>query len=548
VAGAEQAKDVSASPEPIGGYRFPSRRSVVYARRGVLATSRPLAASVGLQTLASGGNAFDAAVAAAATLAVIDPLSTGLGGDGFALCWSSADGRVRALNASGRAPRGADPEALRREFGGAVPRQGIHSVTVPGVVDGWAALLARYGTTTLAQALEPAIDYAAGGFPVPEILARQWDAAAGRLRVHPTTARTLLIDGRAPRVGEIFRQPGLARSLRLIAAGGRDAFYEGKVAERLVAFSRAEGGRFALDDFRRHRSEWTEPIRSDYRGCAVHECPPNSQGLIVLLALNLLAGYDLGRLAWGSAGHLHLLIEALKLAFADGRTYVADPAAADVPLDALLSEGYGAARRRLLDPGRAGAAGPGAPPTGDTVYVAAADDRGNVCSLINSISLGFGSGLVAGETGICLQNRGASFVLDPGHRNRLQGGKRPFHTIIPAMVLKDGRPWLCFGVVGGPMQPPGHIQVLSNIVDFGMGLQEALDAPRLRLEAGGRVAVEAGFDGGALAELRRRGHTVAEHPAMTITFGGGQLVQLDHASGVLSAASEPRFDGQAVGI
>jgi gamma-glutamyltranspeptidase/glutathione hydrolase len=270
--------------------------------------------------------------------------------------------------------------------------------------------------------------------------------------------------------------------------------------------------------------------------------------LIVLLALNVLAGHDLRGLGWGSADHLHLLAEALKLAFADGRTYVADPEFADVPVDALLSEAYAAARRRLIDPRRAGAFGPGAPPAGDTVYVAAADDRGNVCSLINSVSLGFGSGLVAGDTGMCLQNRGASFVLDPGHRNRLQGGKRPFHTIIPALVLKDDRPWLCLGVVGGPMQPPGHVQVLSNVVDFGMGLQEALDAPRLRLEAGGRVAVEAGFDGGALAELRRRGHTVAEYPALTITFGGGQLVQLDHRSGILSAASEPRFDGHAVGF
>jgi gamma-glutamyltranspeptidase/glutathione hydrolase len=532
---------------PIGGVRFASRRSTVYARRGAIATSRPLAATAGLAVLQGGGNAFDGAVAAAAVLAVVDPLSTGLGGDGFALCWQASDPKVHALNASGRAPRAARLEDFRARFGDAMPRQGINSVTVPGVVDGWQCLLDRFGTMPLARLLEPAIYYAAEGFPVPEIFARQWEAATPRLSVHPNTARTLLPGGRAPRTGEMFRQLELANTLRQLAAEGRDAFYEGDIAARIVAFSEAEGGLLTRDDFRSHRSSWVEPITTRYRGLDVYECPPNGQGLIVLLALGILEGFDLSSLGWGSAQHLHILAETLKLAYADGYQYVSDPEVNDIPLDALLSEWYAAARRARISPDRVRGHQHGYPLEGDTIYLTTVDEQGNVCSLINSLSLGFGSGLIAGDTGIILQNRGSGFRLDPSHRNRLEGGKRPYHTIIPAMVLKDGRPWLTYGVVGGFMQPAGHVEVLSNLVDFGMSPQEALDAPRLRVERDGTVAVEEGFDGAALAGLRDRGHPVAVYAPMTLTFGGGQAILIDQETGVLAAASEPRWDGLALG-
>jgi gamma-glutamyltranspeptidase/glutathione hydrolase len=530
----------------VAGERFRSRRSVVHGRRGAVATSQPLAAAAGLRVLLAGGNAFDAAVATAAALNVVEPMSTGIGGDAFALCWAAGDTKVHALNASGRAPLAARLDDYRARFGDRMPQQGIHSVTVPGTVDGWATLLQRFGTMSLGQVLAPAIEYASEGFPVSELIARAWHGAVGRLSRHADTAKAYLVDGRAPRAGELFRQPDLARTLRLIAQEGRDAFYCGEIAQKLVACSSREGGLFTAEDFSRHRSAWDEPIHVGYRGYEVYECPPNGQGIAALIALNVLSGHDLGAMCWGSAEHWHLVAEAVKIGFAEASQYVADPAFVELPLAELLSAAHAEKRRAGIDPERASTEPRLMPPPSDTVYLSTADGHGNCCSFINSLYNGFGSGVVAGDTGICLQNRGGLFSLDPSHRNRLEGGKRPYHTIIPAMVLRDGRPWLSYGVMGGFMQPQGHVQVLSNLVDFGMNPQEALDAPRFRVLEGQRVAVEQNVGAETIQGLRRRGHDVVEEPPLTSTFGGGQAILIDPESGVLSAASEPRKDGAAL--
>ncbi|HEY3082094.1 MAG TPA: gamma-glutamyltransferase, partial [Chloroflexota bacterium] len=364
----------------VTGERFPSRRSVVHGRRGAVATSQPLAAMAGLRMLMAGGNAFDAAVATAAALNVVEPMSTGIGGDAFALCCAADDPKVYALNASGRAPLAVRLDDYRSRFGGRMPQQGIHSVTVPGTVDGWTTLLARFGTMTLRQVLEPAIEYAQDGFPVSEVIARAWQTSVERLSRHPDAARTFLVAGRSPRAGELFRQPNLARTLRRLAEGGRDAFYRGEIAEQIVACSDREGGLFTAEDFDRHRSTWDEAIRVTYRGYEVYECPPNGQGLAALVALNVLAGHEVGRMCWGSAEHWHLVAEALKIGFAEASEYVADPEFAvsstggwGLPLDELLSEAHAARRRAEIDPERASREPRIMPPSGDTVYLSAAD-------------------------------------------------------------------------------------------------------------------------------------------------------------------------------
>jgi gamma-glutamyltranspeptidase / glutathione hydrolase len=344
----------------------------------------------------------------------------------------------------------------------------------------------------------------------------------------------------------MFRQPNQAGTLHRIAEGGRDAFYRGEIAEKIVRCSEAEGGLLAMEDLARHRSTWDEAIHVSYRGYEVYECPPNGQGLAALVALNVLSGHDLGAMEWGSAEHWHLVAEAVKIGFAEASEYVADPAFVDLPLAELLSSAHAAKRRAQIDPARASTEPRLMPPASDTVYLTVVDRLGNACSFINSLYKGFGSGVVAGDTGICLQNRGGTFSLDPGHRNRLEAGKRPYQTIIPAMVTRDGKPWLTYGVMGGFMQPQGHVQVLSNLVDFGMNPQEALDAPRLRVRHGTRVAVEANVGEATIEGLRRRGHEVRVDPPLTMSFGGAQAIMIDPESGVLSAASEPRKDGAAV--
>ena len=535
-------------PFSITGDRYSSRRSVVMSRHGMVGASQPLAAQAGLRILLAGGNAADAAVAVAAALNVVEPMSTGIGGDAFALVYDAASRSVSALNGSGRAPRAISPQVFAERGLDSIPSDGMLPVTVPGTVDAWAALLERHGTLSLAQVLAPAIEYAEHGFPVSEIIAASWWRATTRLQAHPDSARTYLVDGRrAPRPGEIFRQPNLARTLRQLAAGGRDAFYNGPIAEAIVQTSEQYGGFFSLADFATHHSTWDTPISTTYRGHTVYECPPNGQGLTALLGLNILSGFDMGALASGSVAALHIEIEAMRLAFADAATYIADPAHADVPADALLAEQHTASRRQLIQPDRAmHAVAAGQLPTGhDTVYLTVVDEAGNAVSLINSLYSGFGSGITAGDTGIMLQNRGACFVLDPTHRNCLAPGKRPYHTIIPCMVLRGDQLWSSFGVMGGFMQPQGHVQMLVNMLDFGMNPQEALDAPRFELvdPYGGSQAVALEHDAATITGLNALGHQIA--PSGSASFGGGQVIVVDE-NGVRHGGSDKRKDGCVV--
>ena len=527
---------------------FAARRSVVMARHGMVATSQPLACEAGLTILKRGGNALDAAVAAALALGVVEPMSTGIGGDAFLLYYRAADQRIYGVNGSGRCPRRLTLEALRQRGIEGVPETGWGSVTVPGAIDAFAEVLQRHGRLGLAEAVEPAHAYARDGFPVSEIIAEQWRHDAPLLSQHAASARTYLVDGKPPRAGDVHRQPQLAETLRLIGAKGRDAFYCGDIARRIVAFSDADGGFFELEDFASHTTEWVEPIGTDYRDHTVLELPPNGQGITALMILNVLEGFDLAAHDYGSAGYYHLLIEATKQAFADRNRYIADPACAEVPVAGLLSRAYAAARRREIDPGRAGDYSPGAPAAfGDTVYVTCVDAERNVVSLIHSLFQGFGSGIVAGDTGICLQNRGAGFVADPDHPNALRPGKRPFHTIIPAMILRGGKPWMSYGVMGGHMQAQGHVQVALNCIDFGMNVQEALEAPRYRIMGGREVALERAVPQAVRNELGFMGHELWPLGARNVSYGGGQAILIDHERGVLQGGSDYRKDGCAMG-
>ena len=523
----------------------------------MIATSQPLASSAGLDVLRRGGNAVDAAVTAAAVLSVVEPAMTGLGGDLFAIVHDGRTGRMHGLNASGRTGRAATCDGLVREGLSRVPARGPRSVTVPGAVDGWAELLARHGTVTLARALEPAIAYASDGFPVHDIAAGQWRAMTPVLAQEPATAEVFLPAGRAPGAGEIFRNAALARSLEQVAAGGRDAFYRGPIAAAIGRHLGARGGLIDEDDFAASRVDWVEPLRATYRGHDIVELPPNTQGFVVLEMLNILEGYDLRALGHNTADLLHLLIEAKRIAFADRDRFLADPSRVDQgALAALISKAYAAERRKGIDPGRAASradaaafakpsGGPALHPAaaGDTVYLTAVDGSGLAVSLIQSLFEPFGSGIVAPGTGILLHSRGSLFTLDADHPNALGPGRRPMHTLIPAMAMRDGRLWLSFGVMGGDLQPQGHVQVLVNLIDFGMKIQEAGEAARIRHSADG-VAVESGIPAEARAGLVERGHQVIESPGV---FGGFQGIQIDPGSGVLSGGSDPRKDGLAIG-
>ena len=521
-----------------------ARRSTVAGFNGAVATSQPLAAQAGLSILQAGGNAVDAALATAATLNVVEPMSTGLGGDVFALVYWAAHRRVYALNGSGRAPWAATPEAYAERGLDAMPQRGILAVTVPGAPAAWCDLSARFGRVSLERVLEPAIDYAEQGYPVSEYIASLWGRAVPLLERNAESARVFLPGGRAPRAGERIRLPDLAHTLRLLAQGGPEAYYRGAVAQAIVATSQAQGGLLSLQDLADHRSTWVDPISTLYRGYRVWECPPNGQGIATLLALNILSGYDLGAMPCDDAATLHLKMEAVKLAMADAGRYVADPALADVPVEALLSEEYARQRRAEISPGRAIAAPKPWPlPSSDTVYLTAVDGEGNACSFINSLYNGFGSGITVPGTGIVLQNRGALFTLDPAHPNCLAPHKRPYHTIIPAMVTKDDRLAISYGVMGGFMQPQGQVQVLSNIVDHGMSPQEALDAPRFSYENGATFHVEPYAGPKVIEALRGYGHVIPEDEGY---YGGGQVIMVDPESGALLAGAEPRNDGAAV--
>lgn len=531
-------------------YPFRSRRSNVWARNGVVATSQPLAAQAGLEMLRQGGNAIDAAVATAVALNVVEPMSTGIGGDMFALVWKADERRLYALNGSGRAPSAATIERVRARGHKEMPQTGMIPVTVPGAPHGWATLMREHGRLGLGDVMAPAIRYASEGFAVSEVIASYWELAQAKLSAHPATAANYLVDGRPPCAGEVFCQPNLARTLTMVAQGGAEAFYQGEIAERIVAFSEANGGLLCAEDLSAHSSTWVEPISTEYNGLRLFECPPNGQGIVALMALNMLKGFDLGALGYGSARYLHVIVEALKLAFADAHLHVTDPTQYRVPVEQMLSDEYAAKRRKLIDMEQALDAPPsGIATTGDTVYLTTADSEGNVVSLINSLYMGFGSGMVVEGTGICLQNRGHSFSLDPDHPNHLAPRKRPYHTIIPAMVLDaQGRPVYSYGVMGGHMQPQGHVQVLLNMTQFGMDPQRALDAPRVQWMEGRRLLIEPMFGEDCRQELLAMGHDVAPLDAVNMAqFGGGQVIGIDQESGVYCAASEPRKDGCAVG-
>ena len=525
-----------------------SARSMVIARNGVVAASQPLAAQAGLDVLKRGGNAFDAAVATAAVLNVVEPMSTGCGGDVFALAWSARDRRLVGLNGSGRSSIRATVERYRAKGYERMPLFGPDAVSVPGAVDAWAALLARHGKMSLGEVLRPAILYAEEGFPVSEIIAAGWEGAAGLAGDPDFAAAYLVKDGerfRAPRTGEIFRQPDLARTLRILAAQGRDAFYKGEIARKISDRLQAGGSLIGLDDLEAHTSEWVEPVGTDFRGYRVFEMPPNGQGITALLMLNILDGWDLKALGHNSAPYLHLLLEAKRFAFADRDRWIADPALQKVPVETLVSKEYAAKVRSRIDPDRASKSPESvlAAPS-DTVYLCAADQEGNVVSLINSLFHGFGSRVLVPGTGICLQNRGALFSLDPSHPNRIEPRKRPFHTIIPGMVLKDGRPFFAFGVMGGDFQPQGHVQVLLNLLVFGMNPEEAGERARVS-EQGGAVYLESGIGPEVRERLRAMGHDV--RPGGEGGFGGYQGILVDPETGVYRAGSDCRKDGAAVG-
>ncbi len=529
--------------------KFDSRRSNVRARNGMVATSQPLAAMAGLRMLMNGGTAVDAAVAAAAALNVVEPFSTGVGGDVFALVWSARAGKVYALNASGRSAAAADAELLRMQGYDNIPDNSGYAVTVPGTVSGWQALLDRFGNMGMADVLRPAIEYAEAGYPVSEMVAFQWAGAEVRLKQH-YGGEELLLRGSAPRSGEVMTIRTLADTLRTIAYGGADAFYRGHIAERIGAFVQERGGWLTTEDLAEHAPSWEEPISTSYRDVDIWQCPPNNQGVNVLLGLNIAEGFDIGAMEAHSADRHHHLIECARLALTDGMYHVTDPAQMRMDTGRLISKSYAAARRRFIREEHAMDNVPRGvrPEDGDTVYITSVDGEGNACSLINSVFSDFGTGLVVPGTGIALHSRGASFSLDPSHPNALAPRKLPFHTLIPGIATRNDELWLSYGVMGTVQQAQGQIQVLSNMVDFGMSPQAALDAPRFSYRPlEGEVGLEPRIPDKVADELRARGHKIVITESHPLYFGGGQVIARDAATGVLTGGSEPRNDGCAVG-
>jgi gamma-glutamyltranspeptidase/glutathione hydrolase len=534
---------------------FSSRRSPVYGRDGIVATSQPLATAAGLEILAKGGNAADAAVAAGAALNVTEPASTGIGGDMFALYYFADTGQVTALNGSGAAPSVLTLDRLKNEglLAESLPPFHAHTVTVPGACAGWCDLIARHGSLSMGNILAPAIRLASDGFPVAPLTSYFWGRGAQRQLASAPNGNELTIDGRAPKAGEIFRNPGLARTFETVARGGASAFYQGDIAESIVRVLKDAGGCMSRDDLASHISTWEEPISVTYRGLRVYECPPNGQGITALVALNLLEGFDLPSLETLSAEKMHLMIEAMRLAFADASWYVADPKFSNVPISELLSKEYATERRKLIDPQRATVDQKRGTPvaSSNTVYLSVVDKWGNACSFINSNYMGFGTGIVPKGWGFTLQNRGHNFSLDPNHPNCLAPRKRPYHTIIPAMVTReaDNSLYASYGVMGGFMQPQGHVQVLSALHDAGLDPQSALDLPRFCIdvdEAGGRVAIEEGMPQETFSALEKMGHSLYSVSGYErALFGRGQVIQRDPETGVLCGGSDPRADGYA---
>jgi gamma-glutamyltranspeptidase/glutathione hydrolase len=552
------ASGVSAA-DRITGPAF-TTRSEVYAPQVMAATSHPLATQVALDVMKRGGTAVDAAIAANAAIGLMEPTGNGIGGDLFAIVWDPKTKKLYGYNGSGRSPQGLTRAYFDEQKMALIPSHGALPVTVPGAVDGWFALHGRFGSMPMAQVLQPAIDYARNGHPVHETIAYYWDRSVPRLSQFPGFSEQFTIEGRAPRTGETWKNENLARTLERMAREGRAGFYEGELPKIVEAYFKENGGFLAAADFAAHQGEWVEPVSVNYRGVDVWELPPSGQGIAALQMLQILEGYDFSKIDFGSTEHLHLLTEAKKLAFADRARYYADPAFVATPVAGLISDEYADTQRARINPNRAQTVvAPGTPPSldeGDTIYLTTADSSGMMVSLIQSNYRGMGSGMTPPGLGFIFQNRGEQFSLKAGHPNEYAPGKRPFHTIIPAFITKDGQPWVSFGLMGGAMQPQGHVQIVMNLVDFGMNLQEAGDAPRLHhdgsdepvgavtpMSDGGVLQLETGFDYATIRGLMRKGHTVefADGP-----YGGYQAIMKNPQGGWVGA-SESRKDGQAAG-
>jgi gamma-glutamyltranspeptidase/glutathione hydrolase len=532
-------------------------RSEVIAPHGMAATSQPLATQIALDILKAGGSAADAAIAANAALGLMEPTGCGIGGDLFAIVWDAEKKELTGLNASGRAPALMTLDYFREHDLESIPSFGPLPVSVPGAVDGWFELHARYGRLPMAQLLAPAIKYAKDGFPVSEVIAYYLQNSVKRIGRYPGFAETFMPNGHTPRKGELFRNPRLANTYEMIAAGGRDAFYKGEIARRIDSYMTEQGGLLRFADLAAHRSEWVTPVSSNYRGWDVYELPPNGQGIAALQILNILEGFDIASMGFGSPEYIHTFVEAKKLAFEDRAKFYVDMDFAEVPVNRLIAKDYADERRKLIGERAAMSypAGDAKLNDGDTIYLTVADSDGNMVSLIQSNYRGMGSGMTPGELGFVLQDRAELFALDEEHANVVEPGKRPFHTIIPAFVMKDGKPLMSFGLMGGSMQPQGHAQIIINMLDFGMNLQEAGDAARINhvgssqptgstMTDGGVIHLEDGFSEATREALRKLGHTLGDSDG---SFGGYQAIYVDHAEGVYYGASEVRKDGQAAG-
>jgi gamma-glutamyltranspeptidase/glutathione hydrolase len=542
----------------VTGATFATRSDVI-APHGMAATSHPLATQVALDILRRGGSAVDAAIAANAALGLMEPTGSGIGGDLFAIVWDAGSGKLHGLNASGRSPRGLSLDWFIANGYASIPSLGPLPVSVPGAVDGWFELHGKFGRLPMAEILQPAIDYARNGQPVHQYIQYVWEINIQRLSGYPGFAEQMTIGGRAPEVGELWKNPNLANTLERIANEGRDVFYRGDMARVIGDYMQANGGFLRYEDMAAHRSDWVEPVSVNYRGYDIWELPPNGQGIAALQILNILERRDVAAMGFGSADYIHLFLEAKKLAFEDRARFYADPEFMDVSIERLLSDAYAVERAALIDMQQAAEKFPHGDPDvlrdGDTIYLTTADRDGNMVSLIQSNFRGMGSGMTPPGLGFVLQDRGELFSLEAGHANAFAPGKRPFHTIIPAFITRNGKPWISFGLMGGDMQPQGHAQVVVNLVDFGMGLQEAGDAPRIHhadsseptgktMTDGGIVNLESGFDYAVIRDLVGRGHTIQFSNG---PYGGYQAIMRHPEYGVWVGASESRADGQAAG-
>lgn len=543
-----------AAQDRITGHSFATRSEII-GKKGMVATSHPLATQIGIDILQEGGTAIDAAIAANAALGLMEPTGCGIGGDLFAMVWDNDSKNLYGINGSGRSPRLLTNDYFLSNRMEKVPSYGPLPVSVPGCVDAWFELHNRFGKISMSEILKPSISYAEEGFPVTELISHYWDLSLKHFADYPNVKKTFSIDGQAPQKGDIFKNPALANTYKLIADKGRDAFYNGPISKTIVNFIQGQGGFLSEEDFALHQSEWIDPVETDYRGYTVWELPPNGQGITAQIMLNILEAYKFTPDDFGTARHIHLVTEAKKLAFEDRARHIADQDFSPTPLNKLLSKEYAKQRRLLIDSTKAGAFSSGLENNSETIYLTVADQWGNMISLIQSNYRGMGSGMVPPGLGFMLQNRGELFSLNPGDANEYAPGKRPFHTIIPGFVTKDKTPWLSFGVMGGDFQPQGHVQIIMNLIDFNMNLQEAGDAPRFSHTGGstptgvsekstGEIHIEEGILYETVRQLMQKGHKVSFDLG---GYGGFQGIIYDHKRGVYIGASESRKDGQAAG-